>query len=71
MKNIVECQKEFFAYFNALETRGVLLHFIVSLEGKREDASEATIQQEGPMKTASTSIETFQHGSKKAKLLVN
>ena len=47
------------------------LHFIASLEGKREDASEATIQQEGPMKTASTSIETFQHGSKKAKLLVN
>ena len=25
MKNVVECQKEFFAYFNALETRGVLL----------------------------------------------
>ena len=23
MKNVVECQKEFFAYFNALETRGV------------------------------------------------
>jgi hypothetical protein len=22
MKNVVECQKEFFAYFNALETRG-------------------------------------------------
>ena len=24
MKNVVECQKEFFAYFNALETRGVV-----------------------------------------------
>ena len=23
MKNVVECQKEFFAYFNALETYGV------------------------------------------------
>ena len=22
MKNVVECQKEFFAYFNALETQG-------------------------------------------------
>ena len=25
MKNVVECKKEFFAYFNALETRGVLV----------------------------------------------
>jgi hypothetical protein len=24
MKKVVECQKEFFAYFNALETRGVM-----------------------------------------------
>ena len=55
--------------FHELNT--FFLHFIASLEGKREDASEATTQQEGPMKTASTSIETFQHGSKKAKLSVN
>ena len=25
MKNVVECQKEFLAYFNALETRSVTL----------------------------------------------
>ena len=55
--------------FHELNT--FFLHFIVLLEGKREDASEATIQQEGRMKTALTSIETFQHGSKKAKLSVN
>ena len=24
LKNVVECQKDFFAYFNALETRGVI-----------------------------------------------
>jgi hypothetical protein len=31
MKNFVECTKEFFAYFNALETRGVLpfLHMTI------------------------------------------
>ena len=27
MKNIVECQKEFFAYFNALETYSVLVFY--------------------------------------------
>ena len=27
MKNVVECQKEFFACFNALETRGQPLNF--------------------------------------------
>ena len=25
IKNVVECQKEFFAYFNALETRGYVV----------------------------------------------
>jgi hypothetical protein len=25
MKNVVECQREFFAYFNALETRGAYM----------------------------------------------
>ena len=28
MKNVVECKREFFAYFNALETRGVTVNYI-------------------------------------------
>ena len=31
MKKVVECQKEFFAYFNALETRGVPIETDFSL----------------------------------------
>ena len=31
MKNVVECQKEFFAYFNALETQGTLPRIGVQL----------------------------------------
>ena len=30
MKNVVKCYKEFFGYFNALETNGVLLPFKIT-----------------------------------------
>ena len=41
MKNIVECEKEFFAYFNALETYRVLL-IISSAQGDSKGAPDST-----------------------------